>query len=227
MNSSLPAQKNDGCPLPNDQETSWRFQGLLTWKQRTKSGCVLYVAHSLDSGTVWNFVYLTRCVHQLVLESQLTHKTVNLIFQLVIVNNKLTILRGSWLSTTNRWKIMNTFCVKIDKFILRDNILCKSRKMCDLNGFKICFQNYYILADTFCVKVKNTFCEMNVGANLAGGLGTVNCHLCGGLGVRKKMILFANTWHLWTWFQSKSLHIYFNVTNKNRSCVVTFLELSS
>ena len=40
-------------------------------------------------------VYLTQSVYQLVLESQLSHKTVNLIFQLVIVNNKLTIVWGS------------------------------------------------------------------------------------------------------------------------------------
>ena len=40
-------------------------------------------------------VYLTECIYQLVLESQLPHKTVNLIFSSVIVNNKLTILWGS------------------------------------------------------------------------------------------------------------------------------------
>jgi hypothetical protein len=36
--------------------------------------------------------YLTQCIHQLLLESQSPHKTVNLIFELVIVNKKLTIL---------------------------------------------------------------------------------------------------------------------------------------
>ena len=35
--------------------------------------------------------YLTLCIHWLVLESQLSYKTVNLMFQLVIVKNKLTI----------------------------------------------------------------------------------------------------------------------------------------
>ena len=39
--------------------------------------------------------YLTECIYYLVLESQPPHKTVNLIFQLVIVKNKLTILWGS------------------------------------------------------------------------------------------------------------------------------------
>ena len=36
--------------------------------------------------------YLTKCIHQLVLESQLPHKTVNLVFELEILNNELTIL---------------------------------------------------------------------------------------------------------------------------------------
>jgi hypothetical protein len=39
--------------------------------------------------------YLTQCIYELVLDSQLPHKTVKLIFQLVKVNNKLTILWGS------------------------------------------------------------------------------------------------------------------------------------
>ena len=38
--------------------------------------------------------------HVLVLESRLPHKTVNLLFQLVLVNNKLTIVWGSRLSKT-------------------------------------------------------------------------------------------------------------------------------
>ena len=46
-------------------------------------------------------VYLTRCVYWLFSESQLPHKTVDLISQLVIVNNNLTILRFSWLSETD------------------------------------------------------------------------------------------------------------------------------
>ena len=37
-------------------------------------------------------VYLAQCIHELVLKSQLPHKTVNLIFHLVIVNNKFTAL---------------------------------------------------------------------------------------------------------------------------------------
>ena len=39
--------------------------------------------------------YLTQCVDQFVSESQIPHKTVNLMFQFVIVNNKLIILWGS------------------------------------------------------------------------------------------------------------------------------------
>ena len=38
---------------------------------------------------------LTQCIHLLVLESQLPHKTVNSIFPLAIVNNKVTIFWGS------------------------------------------------------------------------------------------------------------------------------------
>ena len=44
--------------------------------------------------------YLTECIYQLVLASQLSHKIVNLFIELAIVNNKLTILWGSWHSTT-------------------------------------------------------------------------------------------------------------------------------
>ena len=39
--------------------------------------------------------YLSECIHHLVLESQLPHKTVNSIFESEIVNCKLAILRGS------------------------------------------------------------------------------------------------------------------------------------
>ena len=38
---------------------------------------------------------LTQCIYQIVLESQLPHTIVKLIFELVLVNNKLTILWGS------------------------------------------------------------------------------------------------------------------------------------
>ena len=38
--------------------------------------------------------YLTRSINQMVLENQLPHKTVNLVFKLVIVQNKLTIWGG-------------------------------------------------------------------------------------------------------------------------------------
>ena len=60
---------------------------------------LLYKTHYL----VWWFrasgrhagSYLTKCIYLLVLESKLPPKTVNLVFGLVIVNNKLTILWGS------------------------------------------------------------------------------------------------------------------------------------
>jgi hypothetical protein len=39
--------------------------------------------------------YITECIHQLVLESQLPHEFVNLLFILVIVNDKLTDFWGS------------------------------------------------------------------------------------------------------------------------------------
>jgi hypothetical protein len=39
--------------------------------------------------------YLTECINQMVLESQLPHTIVNLLSYLVIENNKLTILFGS------------------------------------------------------------------------------------------------------------------------------------
>ena len=45
--------------------------------------------------------YLTRCVHQRALEIQLPHNAVKKIFQVVILNNKLTIVWGSRLSKTN------------------------------------------------------------------------------------------------------------------------------
>jgi len=42
----------------------------------------------------------TECIHQLGLESQLPRKTVKFLLELVIVNNKLTILWGSLLPKT-------------------------------------------------------------------------------------------------------------------------------
>ena len=36
--------------------------------------------------------YLTECIYQLFLKSQLPHKTINMIFELVKVNNKWTTL---------------------------------------------------------------------------------------------------------------------------------------
>ena len=45
-------------------------------------------------------VYLTQCIYRMVLESQLPHKIVKFLCRLVTVNNKLTSLWGSGLSTT-------------------------------------------------------------------------------------------------------------------------------
>ena len=38
--------------------------------------------------------YLTQCIYSLFLKGQLPHETVNLIFELVLVNNKLTMFWG-------------------------------------------------------------------------------------------------------------------------------------
>ena len=72
---------------------------------------ILRLAHVITEG-----VYLTpgrpslasrgnrisQCIHSMVLESQLPHKTVNLLLTITTRNNKLTILWGFWLSKTNR-----------------------------------------------------------------------------------------------------------------------------
>ena len=43
---------------------------------------------------------LAPCIHQMVWESQLPHKIVNLLFTISLLHNKLTMLWGSWLSKT-------------------------------------------------------------------------------------------------------------------------------
>ena len=53
-------------------------------------------------------VYLTRCVHQMALDSRHPHKFVNLLFSLVIVHNKMTILWGSCFL-----KLINEYICKI------------------------------------------------------------------------------------------------------------------
>ena len=42
----------------------------------------------------WLQTYLTKCIYYLVLESQLPPNNVNIIFQIVIVHKRLTMLRG-------------------------------------------------------------------------------------------------------------------------------------
>ena len=56
---------------------------------------------SLSTACDTEEVYLTKFIHQLVLESHPPHETVNLIFQKVMVNNRVTILWGILLSKTN------------------------------------------------------------------------------------------------------------------------------
>ena len=46
-------------------------------------------------------LYLTDCIYELVLESQLPHRIVNLLFTITNQNIQLTILWGSWLSRIN------------------------------------------------------------------------------------------------------------------------------
>ena len=48
----------------------------------------------------FHHVYLRQCIYELVWGRQLPNNIVNLIFKLVVVNNKLTNLWGSWLSKT-------------------------------------------------------------------------------------------------------------------------------
>ena len=51
-------------------------------------------------------VYLTRCIDSTVIESQLPHKIVDLLFRLVKVNNKLTICgRVEFLKSFNRYMV--------------------------------------------------------------------------------------------------------------------------
>ena len=47
-------------------------------------------------------LYLTQYIYLFVLESQLPHRIVNLIFRFIIGNIRLTILWDSWLSSTNQ-----------------------------------------------------------------------------------------------------------------------------
>ena len=69
-----------------------KAQKLIAWGKLTFDE--RFVVHRVE-------VYLTQCIDWWVLESQLPHKNVNLISWLGIVNNRLTILLGSWLSKTN------------------------------------------------------------------------------------------------------------------------------
>ena len=61
-----------------------------SWPTTTRL-VVLLVVGALGGGPI----YLTQCFHYWVFESQLPYKTVNVVFELVIVNNKLTILCGN------------------------------------------------------------------------------------------------------------------------------------
>ena len=69
--------------------------GVLTEPQIMSSH---YFSHLASAGLDWTRgteSYLSQCIHQLDLESQLLHKTADLIFGLVVVSNELTIWLGS------------------------------------------------------------------------------------------------------------------------------------
>ena len=83
----------------------------------TSAGCwfIWYVQYQLatcyaasfqgDITTISSTVsggFFTECIHELVLESQLPNKTGSLIFSWVVVNKKLSILWGIWLSKTDQ-----------------------------------------------------------------------------------------------------------------------------
>ena len=73
------------------QELGFRVWGLGDMVQ----GCGFWVLEKGCRGGTGVNTDLTQCIYYLVLRSQLSHKIVNFAFQLVIVNNQLTILWGS------------------------------------------------------------------------------------------------------------------------------------
>jgi hypothetical protein len=69
-----------------------RWTGLAPWKFESPfPGARVHVSRKRPKKAVLSH----RMYHLFVFESQLPHKTSNLIFQLVIENNKFTILRGT------------------------------------------------------------------------------------------------------------------------------------
>jgi hypothetical protein len=68
-------------------ETKWKGAELLAFHLRAWDGW-------LTEEKRLYLTYLTQCINEMVLQSQLLHKIVNQLFCLAIVNNKLTILWG-------------------------------------------------------------------------------------------------------------------------------------
>ena len=80
-------------------------QTVSTWSScPPKSGCISGLdSHGGFRGSLR--INLIHCINWMVSGSQLPHKSVILLFRLVMVNNKLTIFWGSWFS-----KKINTLC---------------------------------------------------------------------------------------------------------------------
>jgi len=88
----------------NTRQT-WRFQDVEYLRGSPRPGCFLQllrvksrvkqIRSSLSAKPLLNQSYLTECISELTLESQIPHKIVNLMSKSVITNNKLTILWGS------------------------------------------------------------------------------------------------------------------------------------
>ena len=81
----------------------WHFTPLLaphlTFHAAFATPCSMCRERKSRSGSAR--FYLTWCIYYWVLGSQLHHQTVNSIFELVIANNKLTIVWRSWFSETD------------------------------------------------------------------------------------------------------------------------------
>ena len=54
----------------------------------------------MRSPRAFRLAHLTEFINEMIIDSQLPHKIVNLLFIITYWNNKLTVLWGSWLSKT-------------------------------------------------------------------------------------------------------------------------------
>ena len=104
MNRARAVQTAPTCVRGRDKNNFKRFEDS---QHRDPAWTVLCVPHSLDEPYCQEHeqfaphppvsgveIHLTEFIYSLVLESQLPHKIVNLISQLVIVNNKLDYFEG-------------------------------------------------------------------------------------------------------------------------------------